>query len=47
MMHRCEYPGCTSEYTSQFAAAECEEQDRIDDLNTRGWAKRYDFHRKD
>ncbi|SIN72740.1 hypothetical protein SAMN05443544_0567 [Agromyces cerinus subsp. cerinus] len=46
-MFTCEYPNCGAEYTSAFAAGECEEQDRREDRNTRGWAKRYDFHRKD
>lgn len=47
MMHRCEYPNCGAEYTSLFAASECEEQDRLEDLNTRGWYARSNPHRKD
>lgn len=41
MSFRCEYPECDAEYTSRFAAAECAEQDRLEDLNTRGWYARY------
>lgn len=46
-MFRCEYPNCGAEYTSALAAAICEDEDADRDHNTRGWAKRYDFHRKD
>lgn len=37
-LHTC--PSCTAEYTSPLAAAECEEADRMADLNTRQWFKR-------
>ena len=44
-MHSCET--CGSEYTSQFAAAECEEQDRLDDRKSRDFFSNYNPHRRD
>jgi hypothetical protein len=46
-MYVCEYPTCGAEYTSAFAAVECEEQDRKEDRNTRQWFSGYNPHRKD
>ena len=44
-MHSCSE--CGSEYTSSWAAAQCEDDDRAEDMNTRQWFSNFDPHRKD
>ena len=44
-MHTCSE--CGSEYTSSWAAGDCEERDLTEDANTRGWYAKFNPHRKD
>ena len=44
-MYRC--GRCGSEYTSPLSAAICEDEDFLEDTNTREWFGKFDPHRKD
>jgi hypothetical protein len=44
-MFACEF--CGSDWPYEASAAECAEQDALEDRNTREWFSNYNPHRKD